>query len=110
LKGTPTPEGPSGKQITTTTIRQLANGSATDHLDEYLNIWETTAMEAMKNLVDCVVNVFGGHYMRHPTPWRMLNVYLKLVRVEAFLVCSRALIVCIDSEKYVPLDGSIHWG
>ena len=51
----------------TEAIRQLANGSATDHLDEHLKIGETTAIECMKNIVDGVITVFGGHYLRHPT-------------------------------------------
>lgn len=38
-----------------------------DHLNEHLKIGETTEMEAMKNLVDGVVAVFGDRYLRHPT-------------------------------------------
>lgn len=41
-------------------IRQLANGSAADHLDDALKIGETTSMEAMKYFVEGVTSVFGG--------------------------------------------------
>lgn len=54
-------------QKCTTTIRQLANESAADHLDDYLKLGETTVMEAMKNFVERVISVFGGYYLRSPT-------------------------------------------
>jgi hypothetical protein len=53
-------------QKCTAAIRQLATRSATDELDEYLKIGETTAMEAMKNFVKGVRDVFGEQYLRHP--------------------------------------------
>jgi hypothetical protein len=42
----------------------LATGSAAD---EYLKIGDTTAMEAMKNFVKGVIDVFGERYLRRPT-------------------------------------------
>jgi hypothetical protein len=51
-------------QKCTATIHQLAIGSAADHLDEYLKIGETTALEAIKLFV---IAVFGERYLRHPT-------------------------------------------
>jgi hypothetical protein len=54
-------------QKCTAAIRQLATGSAADELDEYLKIEGTTVMEAMKNFVKCVIDVFGERYLRHPT-------------------------------------------
>jgi hypothetical protein len=55
-------------QKCTATIHQLAIGSAADHLDEYLKIGETTALEAMKLFTEVVIAVFGERYLRHPTP------------------------------------------
>jgi hypothetical protein len=45
----------------------LAIGSAADELDEYLKIGETIAMEALKNFVKGVRDVFGDQYLRRPT-------------------------------------------
>jgi hypothetical protein len=45
----------------------LATGSAEDELDEYLKIGETTAMEALKNFVKGVREVYGEKYLRRPT-------------------------------------------
>jgi hypothetical protein len=60
-------QGLSPLQKCTATIRQLATGSAADKLDEYLKIGETIAMEAMKNFVKGVRDVFGDQYLRRPT-------------------------------------------
>jgi hypothetical protein len=40
----------------------LATSSAADALDEYLKIGETTAMEALKNFVKGVIEVFSERY------------------------------------------------
>jgi hypothetical protein len=42
----------------------LAYGVATDAVDEYLNIGESTTMECLQNFVGAVINVFGEEYMR----------------------------------------------
>jgi len=60
-------QGLSPLQKCTAAIRQLATGSAADELDEYLKIGETTAMEAMKNFVKGVIDIFGDKYLRRPT-------------------------------------------
>ncbi|XP_066341234.1 uncharacterized protein [Miscanthus floridulus] len=60
-------QGLSPLQKCTIAIRQLDTGSSTDELDEYLKIGETTAMEAMKNFVKGVRDVFGERYLRRPT-------------------------------------------
>jgi hypothetical protein len=60
-------QGLTALQKCTAAIRQLANGSAADHLDESLKIGETTSMEAMKYFVEGVIAVFGERYLRHPT-------------------------------------------
>jgi hypothetical protein len=60
-------QGLSPLQKCTAAIRQLAYGSAADELDEYLKIGDTTAMEAMKEFVKGVREVFGERYLRRPT-------------------------------------------
>ena len=60
-------QGLTPLQKCTAAIRQLANGSAADHLDESLKIGETTSMEAMKYFVEGVIAVFGERYLRRPT-------------------------------------------
>jgi hypothetical protein len=60
-------QGLSPLQKCTADIRQLATSSAADELNEYLKIGETTAMEAMKNFVKGVIELFGERYLRRPT-------------------------------------------
>ncbi|XP_066386729.1 uncharacterized protein [Miscanthus floridulus] len=60
-------QGLSPLQKCTAAIRQLVTSSSVDELDEYLKIGETTAMEAMKNFVKGVRDVFGERDMRRPT-------------------------------------------
>ncbi|XP_002449057.2 putative nuclease HARBI1 [Sorghum bicolor] len=60
-------QGLSPLQKCTAAIRQLATGSAADQLDDYLKIGETTAMEALKNFVKGVREIFGERYLRRPT-------------------------------------------
>jgi hypothetical protein len=67
----------------TAAIHQLATGSATDELDEYLKIGETTAMEAMKNFVKGVRDVFGDRYLRRPT-MEDIERLLKLGEIKGF--------------------------
>jgi hypothetical protein len=67
----------------TAAIHQLATGSATDELDEYLKIGETTAMEAMKNFVKGVRDVFGDRYLRRPT-MEDTERLLKLGEIKGF--------------------------
>jgi len=60
-------QGLSPLQKCTAAIRQMATGSSADQLDEYLKIGETTALEALKNFVKGVREVFGERYLRRPT-------------------------------------------
>lgn len=60
-------QGLTPLQKCTAAIRQLANGSATDHLDEYLKIGDTTALEALKKFVEGIIVVFSESYLRRPT-------------------------------------------
>jgi hypothetical protein len=60
-------QGLTPLQKCTAAIRQLANSSAADHLDEYLKIGDTTALEALKKFVEGIIAVFGERYLRHLT-------------------------------------------
>jgi hypothetical protein len=60
-------QGLTPLQKCTAAIRQLANGSAADHLDEYLKIGDTTALEALKKFVEGIIAVFSESYLRRPT-------------------------------------------
>ena len=60
-------QGLTPLQKCTAAIRQLANGSVADHLDDSLKIGETTSMEATKYFVEGVIAVFGERYLRRPT-------------------------------------------
>lgn len=57
----------------TAAIRQLANGSAADHLDEYLNIGDTAALEALKKLWK-VLLLFSVKAICGGLQWKTLNV------------------------------------
>ena len=52
--------GLSPIQKCTAAIRQLANGSPADQLDEYIKIGESTAVECLKLFVEGVIAKFGG--------------------------------------------------
>jgi hypothetical protein len=59
--------GLSPHQKCTAAIRQLANGSPAEQLDEYIKIGESTAVECLKLFVEGVITVFGAEYLRRPT-------------------------------------------
>ena len=58
----------SALQKCTAAIRVLAYGSAADAVDEYLRLGETTARACVEHFVEGVINLFGGEYLRRPTP------------------------------------------
>ncbi|XP_031099845.1 uncharacterized protein LOC116004044 [Ipomoea triloba] len=58
--------GLSPLQKITAAIRQLAYGTPTDTMDEYLHMGETTAVECLFNFCRCVIDVFGAQYLRRP--------------------------------------------
>ncbi|XP_048599803.1 uncharacterized protein LOC125579936 [Brassica napus] len=55
-------------QKCTAAIRQLAYGSATDAVDEYLRIGESTALLCLHMFTDGIIRLFGDEYLRRPTP------------------------------------------
>uniref|UniRef100_A0A0D3CJE8 DDE Tnp4 domain-containing protein n=1 Tax=Brassica oleracea var. oleracea TaxID=109376 RepID=A0A0D3CJE8_BRAOL len=60
--------GLSALQKCTATIRVLAYGSAADTVDEYLRLGETTTRSCVENFGEGIIYLFGGEYLRRPTP------------------------------------------
>ena len=60
--------GLSALQKCTAAIRMLVYGSAADTVDEYLRLGETTAHSCLHNFTDGIIHLFGGDYLRRPTP------------------------------------------
>ena len=56
----------SSLQKITATLRVLAHGVATDLMDEYVRIGESTAIENLKKFVKAVVDIFSKEYLRSP--------------------------------------------
>ncbi|XP_042456377.1 uncharacterized protein LOC122040950 [Zingiber officinale] len=56
----------SSLQKCTAAIRQLAYGGSADQFDEYLRMGETTALECLSNFCQCVIQIYGGEYLRKP--------------------------------------------
>ncbi|XP_048610413.1 uncharacterized protein LOC106395244 isoform X1 [Brassica napus] len=64
-------------QKCTAAIRVLAYGSATDAVNEYLRLGETTTRLCVENFVEGIIYLFGDEYLRRPTPadlQRLLDV------------------------------------
>ncbi|XP_057523881.1 uncharacterized protein LOC130803698 [Amaranthus tricolor] len=61
-------KGLSALQKCTAALRMLAYGVAANQVDEYLQISESTAREALTHITKGIINQFGQHYLRKPTP------------------------------------------
>ncbi|XP_024016181.1 uncharacterized protein LOC112089666 [Eutrema salsugineum] len=59
--------GLSALQKCTAAIRIMAYGSASDAVDEYLRLGESTTLLCLEKFVEGVINVFGDEYLRRPT-------------------------------------------
>ncbi|XP_010462584.1 PREDICTED: uncharacterized protein LOC104743171 [Camelina sativa] len=69
--------GLSGLQKCTTAIRILAYGCASDAVDEYLRLADSTAMQCLENFVEGIIYLFQDTYLRRPTSedlQRLLNL------------------------------------
>uniref|UniRef100_A0A0D3DK36 DDE Tnp4 domain-containing protein n=1 Tax=Brassica oleracea var. oleracea TaxID=109376 RepID=A0A0D3DK36_BRAOL len=55
-------------QKCTAAIRQLAYGGAADTVDEYIRLAEITAQKCLHNFTAGIITLFGGEYLRRPTP------------------------------------------
>ncbi|XP_033147804.1 uncharacterized protein LOC103867821 [Brassica rapa] len=60
--------GLSALQKCTSAIRMLAYGKAGDANDEYLRLAASTALLCLENFTDAIILLFGGEYLRRPTP------------------------------------------
>ncbi|XP_048617356.1 uncharacterized protein LOC125589123 [Brassica napus] len=60
--------GLSALQKCTSAIRMLAYGKAGDANDEYLRLAASTALLCLENFTDAIILLFGGEYLRSPTP------------------------------------------
>ncbi|KAF8403864.1 hypothetical protein HHK36_011970 [Tetracentron sinense] len=58
--------GLSSLQKVTAAMRMLAYGVATDAVDDYVRIGESTSIESLRRFVRAVVEVFGEEYLRSP--------------------------------------------
>ena len=58
--------GLSSLQKITAAFRMLAYGVATDAMDDYVRIGESTAIKSLRRFVSAVVEVFGDEYSRSP--------------------------------------------
>ena len=61
-------KGLSALQKCTAALRMLAYGVAADQVDEYLRISESTVRKALTHFTKGIINQFGQHYLRKPTP------------------------------------------
>ncbi|XP_020871008.1 putative nuclease HARBI1 [Arabidopsis lyrata subsp. lyrata] len=69
--------GHSPIQKCTAAIRLLAYGYASDAVDEYLRMGESTAMSCLENFTEGIISFFGDEYLRAPTATdlrRLLNI------------------------------------
>jgi len=69
--------GHSPIQKCTAAIRLLAYGYASDAVDEYLRMGETTAMSCLENFTKGIISFVGDEYLRAPTATdlrRLLNI------------------------------------
>jgi hypothetical protein len=51
----------------TTALRQLAYGTATDTIDEYLKLGKTTGLECLEYYCSDIIEYFGDEFLRRPT-------------------------------------------
>ena len=61
--------GLSSLQNITVALRILSYGVATDYVDEYVRIDESTAVESLKKFVKAIVSIFSEKYMRSPNQY-----------------------------------------
>jgi hypothetical protein len=82
----------------TAALRMLYYGVASDTIDEYILIGESTASECMKRFCSIIFVVFGTEYLRLPTKADVAR-WWKLTRTEGFLDCLDPWIALIGPGK-----------
>ncbi|XP_071704411.1 uncharacterized protein [Rutidosis leptorrhynchoides] len=68
-------------QKCTSTIRQLAYGTAPDAFDEHLHMGQQTSYDCLNNFCKSVIHLYGSEYMRKPTPQdvaRLISAHAEL--------------------------------
>ena len=48
-------------------LRQLANGTSADQVDEYVRIGSSTGLESLKTFCETIVACYEDVYLRRPT-------------------------------------------
>nr|GEV98973.1 hypothetical protein [Tanacetum cinerariifolium] len=76
--------GPIILMITVTAIRQFAYGSTADAFDEYLQISEHTARDALFFFNMCIIELYMPKYLRKPTSEDVVNIQQKHNNVHGF--------------------------
>nr|GEV05931.1 reverse transcriptase domain-containing protein [Tanacetum cinerariifolium] len=77
----------------TAAIRQLAYGSTADAFDEYLQMSEHTAHDALFFFNMCIIELYMPKYLRKPTSEDVVNIQQKHNNVHGF----RGMLESIDS-------------
>ena len=68
----------------TSALRQLANGTVADALDEYLQMGEHCARDCLDYFCMCVIDLFQPEFLRKPTPDDIQNLYNAHNRIHGF--------------------------
>lgn len=63
----------------TAALRMLAYGVSADHVDEYVRIGESTALESLKKFVKAVIAIFYNEYLRSPNE----NDIVRLLAIDS---------------------------
>nr|XP_029732097.1 uncharacterized protein LOC115268186 [Aedes albopictus] len=66
--------GLSSIQKCTAALRQLAYGSPSDAIDEYVRMGESTARKCLVEFCKTVIHIFGDEYLRSPTNEDLLRL------------------------------------
>nr|GEU31948.1 probable xyloglucan endotransglucosylase/hydrolase protein 30 [Tanacetum cinerariifolium] len=72
-------------KITVTAICQFAYGSTADAFDEYLQMSEHTARDALFFFKMCIIKMYMSKYLRKPTSEDVVNIQQKHNNVHGFL-------------------------
>ncbi|KAJ9552372.1 hypothetical protein OSB04_016417 [Centaurea solstitialis] len=68
-------KGFSPLQKCTSAIRQLAYGTSSDSMDEYLRMGETTSRDCLKNFCQGIIKLYMRQYLRKPTASDIQAIY-----------------------------------
>ncbi|XP_076934286.1 uncharacterized protein LOC143600497 [Bidens hawaiensis] len=97
--------GYSTMQKCTAAIRQLTYGTASDAMEEYLQMSETVAREALHTFCECISQLYHKKYLRKPTQRDVQKIYEVHHQRHGFPGLLVASIACIGNGKPVLLLG-----